>query len=57
MGAVCRQVQDETDHLVTTETHARRFYGWRVVYAPDARAWTEAPATLGPPEPQPTVFG
>ena len=21
--------------------------GWRVVYAPDARAWTEAPATLG----------
>ena len=21
--------------------------GWRVVYAPEARAWTEAPATLG----------
>ena len=26
---------------------AWRRAGWRVVYAPEARAWTEAPASLG----------
>ena len=33
MGAVCRQVQGEADHLVMTETPMGRFYGWRVVHA------------------------
>jgi hypothetical protein len=33
MGAVCRQVQDDADNLVTTETRAGRFYGWRMVHA------------------------
>jgi cellulose synthase/poly-beta-1,6-N-acetylglucosamine synthase-like glycosyltransferase/peptidoglycan/xylan/chitin deacetylase (PgdA/CDA1 family) len=31
----------------TDLTMALNRAGWRVVYAPDARAWTEAPATLG----------
>jgi MFS family permease len=33
MWAVCRQLQDEADHLVTAETRTERFYGWRVVHA------------------------
>jgi cellulose synthase/poly-beta-1,6-N-acetylglucosamine synthase-like glycosyltransferase/peptidoglycan/xylan/chitin deacetylase (PgdA/CDA1 family) len=40
-------VSDETLAEDTDLTMATCRAGWRVVYAPDARAWTEAPATLG----------
>lgn len=40
-------VSDETLAEDTDLTMAICRAGWRVVYAPDARAWTEAPATLG----------
>lgn len=40
-------VSDETLAEDTDLTMAVCRAGWRVVYAPDARAWTEAPATLG----------
>jgi cellulose synthase/poly-beta-1,6-N-acetylglucosamine synthase-like glycosyltransferase len=41
-GASADTLAEDTD---LTMALCRR--GWRVVYAPDARAWTEAPATLG----------
>lgn len=54
IGAFRRQVLDavggvssETLAEDTDLTMATCRAGWRVVYAPDARAWTEAPATLG----------
>jgi cellulose synthase/poly-beta-1,6-N-acetylglucosamine synthase-like glycosyltransferase/peptidoglycan/xylan/chitin deacetylase (PgdA/CDA1 family) len=40
-------VSDETLAEDTDLTMATCRAGWRVVYAPLARAWTEAPATLG----------
>jgi cellulose synthase/poly-beta-1,6-N-acetylglucosamine synthase-like glycosyltransferase len=40
-------VSDETLAEDTDLTMATCRAGWRVVYAPEARAWTEAPATLG----------
>ncbi|MCW2506055.1 MAG: polysaccharide deacetylase [Actinomycetia bacterium] len=40
-------VSDDTLAEDTDLTMAVCRGGWRVVYAPDARAWTEAPATLG----------
>ena len=40
-------VSDDTLAEDTDLTMATCRAGWRVVYAPDARAWTEAPATLG----------
>ena len=40
-------VSDDTLAEDTDLTMAICRAGWRVVYAPDARAWTEAPATLG----------
>jgi len=40
-------VSDETLAEDTDLTMAICRAGWRVVYAPDARAWTEAPASLG----------
>ena len=39
-------VSDETLAEDTDLTMATCRAGWRVVYAPDARAWTEAPASL-----------
>lgn len=54
IGAFRRQVleqvggvSDDTLAEDTDLTMAVCRAGWRVVYAPDARAWTEAPATLG----------
>lgn len=54
IGAFRRQVLDQVggvseDTLAedTDLTMAVCRGGWRVVYAPDARAWTEAPASLG----------
>ena len=40
-------VSDDTLAEDTDLTMATCRTGWRVVYAPEARAWTEAPATLG----------
>lgn len=40
-------VSDDTLAEDTDLTMAICRAGWRVVYAPDARAWTEAPASLG----------
>jgi len=40
-------VSDDTLAEDTDLTMAICRAGWRVVYAPEARAWTEAPATLG----------
>ncbi len=40
-------VSDDTLAEDTDLTMATCRAGWRVVYTPDARAWTEAPATLG----------
>ncbi|MFL6159396.1 MAG: bifunctional polysaccharide deacetylase/glycosyltransferase family 2 protein, partial [Marmoricola sp.] len=40
-------VSDDTLAEDTDLTMAICRTGWRVVYAPEARAWTEAPATLG----------
>ncbi len=40
-------VSDDTLAEDTDLTMAILRAGWRVVYAPDARAWTEAPASLG----------
>jgi cellulose synthase/poly-beta-1,6-N-acetylglucosamine synthase-like glycosyltransferase/peptidoglycan/xylan/chitin deacetylase (PgdA/CDA1 family) len=40
-------VSDDTLAEDTDLTMAVCRGGWRVVYAPEARAWTEAPATLG----------
>ena len=40
-------VSDDTLAEDTDLTMAVCRAGWRVVYAPDARAWTEAPASLG----------
>ena len=40
-------VSDDTLAEDTDLTMATCRAGWRVVYAPEARAWTEAPATLG----------
>ncbi|MET0840248.1 MAG: bifunctional polysaccharide deacetylase/glycosyltransferase family 2 protein [Marmoricola sp.] len=40
-------VSSETLAEDTDLTMATCRAGWRVVYAPEARAWTEAPATLG----------
>ena len=40
-------VSDDTLAEDTDLTMAICRAGWRVVYAPDARAWTEAPSTLG----------
>lgn len=40
-------VSDETLAEDTDLTMAICRAGWRVVYAPEARAWTEAPASLG----------
>lgn len=40
-------VSNETLAEDTDLTMATCRAGWRVVYAPEARAWTEAPATLG----------
>ena len=45
--AVVGGVSEETLAEDTDLTMATCRAGWRVVYAPDARAWTEAPATLG----------
>ena len=54
IGAFRREVVDavggvssETLAEDTDLTMATCRAGWRVVYAPEARAWTEAPATLG----------
>ncbi|MEP6600000.1 MAG: bifunctional polysaccharide deacetylase/glycosyltransferase family 2 protein [Actinomycetota bacterium] len=54
VGAFCRSalagvggISDDTLAEDTDLTMALCRAGWRVVYAPDARAWTEAPATLG----------
>lgn len=54
IGAFRREVMDQVggvsnDTLAedTDLTMAVCRAGWRVVYAPDARAWTEAPASLG----------
>jgi cellulose synthase/poly-beta-1,6-N-acetylglucosamine synthase-like glycosyltransferase len=40
-------VSDDTLAEDTDLTMATCRAGWRVIYAPEARAWTEAPATLG----------
>jgi cellulose synthase/poly-beta-1,6-N-acetylglucosamine synthase-like glycosyltransferase/peptidoglycan/xylan/chitin deacetylase (PgdA/CDA1 family) len=40
-------VSNETLAEDTDLTMATCRAGWRVIYAPEARAWTEAPATLG----------
>ncbi len=40
-------LSDDTLAEDTDLTMAVSRAGWRVVYTPDARAWTEAPATLG----------
>ena len=43
VGGVSSQTLAEDTDLTMAICRA----GWRVVYAPDARAWTEAPASLG----------
>ena len=54
IGAFRRQTLDEvggvSDDTLAEDTDLTMAIcraGWRVVYAPEARAWTEAPATLG----------
>ena len=54
IGAFRRQALDEvggvSDDTLAEDTDLTMAIcraGWRVVYAPQARAWTEAPATLG----------